>query len=183
MVDRTTPITAGERLWLDRLMMPLPRGAAILDLGCGGGEPIDRYLIDHGFQIVGVDHRAPLIDLACTRFPRHSWLLGDMRTIILDEQFAAVLAWHSLHLLSAIDQATMARRAAAWLKPGGRLLFSVLPADDDDLEGFRPGSRFRDDLSAADYNGALAAQGLIEMAHVEADRACNGAGIWLVRKP
>ncbi|MEG3147955.1 class I SAM-dependent methyltransferase [Sphingomonas sp. RT2P30] len=183
MVERTTPITAGERLWLDRLMMPLPRGATILDLGCGGGEPIDRYLIDHGFQIVGIDHRTPLIDLACTRFPRQRWLLGDMRTIVLDEQFAAVLAWQSLHLLSSTDQATMAQLAAAWLKPGGRLLFSALPADEGDLDGFRPGSRFRENLSATDYSGALTAQGLIEMAHVEIDRACNGAGVWLVRKP
>lgn len=183
MVDRTTPITVGERLWLDRLILPLPRGATILDLGCGGGEPIDRYLIDHGFRIVGVDHRAPLIDLASTRFPRQRWLLGDMRTIILDEQFAAVLAWQSLHLLSATDQAAMARRAAGWLKPGGRLLFSVLPIDQDDLDGFRPGSHFRDDLSAADYSAALGAHGLIEMAHVEADRACSGAGVWLARKP
>jgi 2-polyprenyl-3-methyl-5-hydroxy-6-metoxy-1,4-benzoquinol methylase len=182
MVDRTSPITAGERAWLDRLIMPLPREAAILDLGCGAGEPIDRYLIDCGFQIVGIDNRAALIDLARTRFPRQRWILGDMRTIALDEDFAAVLAWESLHHLSRADQAVMAERAAGWLKPGGRLLFSVLPADEDDLEGFRPGSRFRDDLSAADYSAALTRHGLIEMAHVENDRSCKGAGVWLIRK-
>lgn len=183
MVERTTPITDGERAWLDRLLMPLPRGAVILDLGCGAGEPIDRYLIDHGFQIVGIDHRAPLIDLARTRFPRQRWILGDMRTTTLDEDFAAILAWDSLHLLSRADQAAMAERVAGWLKPGGRLLFSVLPAEDDHLDGFRPGSRFREDLSAADYSNALIRHGLIELAHVENDRSCKGAGVWLIRKP
>ncbi|MFA5966652.1 MAG: class I SAM-dependent methyltransferase [Sphingomonas sp.] len=183
MVERTTPITDGERAWLDRLVMPLPRGATILDLGCGAGEPIDRYLIDRGFQIVGIDHRAPLIDLARTRFPRQRWILGDMRTVMLDEDFAAILAWESLHLLSRTDQAAMAERVAGWLKPGGRLLFSVLPVEQDDLDGFRPGSRFRDDLSAADYSSALTRRGLIELVHVENDRSCKGAAVWLIRKP
>ena len=165
MVDRTTPITPGERAWLDRLITPLPRGAAILDLGCGGGEPIDRYLIDRGFQIVGIDHRAQLIDLARTRFPRHRWLLGDMRTIALDERFAAVLAWNSLSLPSPADQAAMAERAAAWLLQGGRLLFSAVPAE------------------GADFSTALVRRGLIEIAHVENDRSGDAAAVWLARKP
>ncbi len=183
MVDRTTLLTAGERAWLERLILPLPRGATILDLGCGDGEPIDRFFVDRGFRIVGVDNRATLIELARTRFPRQRWLLGDMRAIALDESFAAVLAWNSLHLLSRTDQSLMAERAAAWLQPGGRMLFNVLPAEPSNPDGFRSDSRFRDDLNAADYSAALARRGMIEIAHVENDRSCDGAGVWLIRKP
>ncbi|MDB5674144.1 MAG: hypothetical protein JWM65_1126, partial [Sphingomonas bacterium] len=99
MPDRGTVLSAGERAWLDRLILPLPRGATILDLGCGGGEPIDRYLIDHGFHVVGLDCGAIPIELARTRFPRERWLLGDMRTVALDESFAGIVAWNSLQLL------------------------------------------------------------------------------------
>lgn len=167
MGDRTAPLTSGEQAWLDRLIMPLPRGTAILDLGCGGGEPIDRYLIDHGFHIVGLDSAAHLIDLARTRFPRERWLVGDMRTVVLDETFAAVVAWNSLHLLPGADQAAMAERAMAWLKPGGRLLLNASAAAPD-----RDGCR-----------ATLTRRGMVEMAHVESDPSCDGADVSLMRKP
>ncbi len=81
----------------------LPRGGAILDLGCGGGEPIDRFLIDHGFAVTGVDAAQSQIDLAHTRFARHRWIRADMRTVVIDERFDAVVAWNSLTWLSRDD--------------------------------------------------------------------------------
>jgi trans-aconitate methyltransferase len=164
MPDRSPLLGAGERAWLDRLMLPLPRGATILDLGCGGGEPIDRYLIDHGFHIVGVDGSATAIELARTRFPRERWLLADMRAVMLDESFAAVLAWNSLQQLPPAEQDAMAERVMGWLQPGGRLLFK---GNED----------------GAAHGAALARRGMVEMAHVEHDPSCDGAGVWLLRKP
>jgi cyclopropane fatty-acyl-phospholipid synthase-like methyltransferase len=168
MADRTALLTAGERAWLDRLILPLPRGATILDLGCGGGEPVDRYLIDHGLHIVGLDSRATLIELARTRFPRERWLLGDMRIVALDETYAAVVAWNSLHQLTPADHDALAERAMAWLQPGGRLLFNATPVTRKQDEGL---------------GGALARRGMVEMAHVESDASCDGAAVWLFRKP
>jgi len=168
MVDRTAPLTAGERAWLDRLLMPLSRGAPILDLGCGGGEPIDRYLIDRDFHVVGIDSGAALVELARTRFPRERWLLGDMRTLTLDETFVGVVAWNSLHLLPPADQGRMAERAMAWLQPGGRLLFNAAPTPQGQGDGFR---------------AALMRRGMVEMAHAESDPSCGGAGVSLMRKP
>lgn len=164
MPDRGTLLSAGERAWLDRLILPLPRGAAILDLGCGGGEPIDRYLIDHGFHIVGIDSNAAEIELAHTRFPRERWQLADMRTVTLDESFAGVVAWNSLQLLPSGDQDTIAERVMAWLKPGGRLLFS--------------GS-----ADVAGHGAALARRGMVEMAHLDCDPSCGGMNVSLMRKP
>ena len=161
MADRGPILTAGERAWLERLMAPLARGSAILDLGCGGGEPIDRYLIDHGFHIVGVDNNPTMIELAHTRFPRERWLLGDMRTIALDETFAGAIAWNSLPSAAGCD--AMAERLMAWLQPGGRLL---LGGHSD----------------ASGYAGALTRRGMVEMAHVGHDASCDGATVSLMRK-
>lgn len=158
MPDRSPLLSAGERIWLDRLILPLPRGATILDLGCGGGEPIDRYLIDHGFHIVGIDSNPIAIELAHTRFPRERWLLEDMRRAALDESFAGIVAWNSLSLLPPTDQDAMAERIMAWLKPGGRLL-----CNGD--------------------GGALTRRGMVEMAHVDSDACCDGARVSLMRKP
>ena len=162
MADRGPILTAGERAWLDRLIAPLGRGSALLDLGSGGGEPIDRYLIDHGFHIVGVDSSPTMIELAHTRFARERWLLGDMRSIALDESFAGIIAWNSLP--PALEHDAMAERLMAWLQPGGRLLLS----GDGDTGG---------------YAAALTRRGMVEMAHVEQDASCDGAMVSLLRKP
>jgi SAM-dependent methyltransferase len=162
MVERGPILTAGERAWLDRLIAPLPRSSTILDLGCGGGEPIDRYLIDHGFHIVGVDHSPTMIELAHTRFPRERWLLGDLRSITFDESFAGAIAWNSLP--PPADADAMAERLMGWLQAGGRLLFNG-------------------DADIAPLAAALHRRGMVEMAHVARDPACDGADIWLFRKP
>jgi hypothetical protein len=38
-----------EKKWLRRFENLLPASAAILDAGCGGGEPIGRYFIEQGY--------------------------------------------------------------------------------------------------------------------------------------
>ena len=53
-----------EKTWLDRFLNGLPAGGSVLDLGCGCGEPIGAYLIDRGFNLVGVDYAPAMIDLA-----------------------------------------------------------------------------------------------------------------------
>lgn len=183
MPERVRHGTFAAQTWVERLTAPLPTGAAILDLGCGGGEPIARFLIDRGFAITGVDLAASQIVVASTRFPRHRWLRADMRTVPLDETFHAVIAWNSLTWLSHTDQALVATRAAAWLAPGGRLLFNAESDHDPSRGDYREGSPYRVDLEAANYSAALVRRGLIEEAHVAADAACDGAGVWLARKP
>jgi hypothetical protein len=34
-----------ERAWLDRFCGPIPQRSSVLDLGCGAGAPIAKYLI------------------------------------------------------------------------------------------------------------------------------------------
>jgi cyclopropane fatty-acyl-phospholipid synthase-like methyltransferase len=35
-----------EAAWLDRFLGLLPRQSTVLDIGCGSGEPIARYLVE-----------------------------------------------------------------------------------------------------------------------------------------
>jgi 2-polyprenyl-3-methyl-5-hydroxy-6-metoxy-1,4-benzoquinol methylase len=172
-----------ERTWIERLTLPLPRGAAILDLGCGGGEPIARYLVDHGFTITGVDNAATMIDLARTRFPRQRWLQADMRKLVLDDRFEGAVAWNSLFHLPRDDQDAMIVRIASWLKPGGRLLFNTGPAQGEAAGTTRGDPPWHASLDPAACRAAFTRAGLVEMAHVAEDPACGGQTVWLARKP
>ncbi|HEX8302748.1 class I SAM-dependent methyltransferase [Sphingomonas sp.] len=136
-----------EKGWLDRLLLAVPKGGHILDLGCGAGEPIGRYLIDTGHALTGVDISGAMIGLARTRFGRHRWLKADMRAVAVEGQFPGVLAWDSLFHLPHDDQAAMMGRAANWLEPGGAFLFNTGPARGEAI-----GSQFGEDI----YHASLA---------------------------
>ena len=69
-----------ERAWLDRFLALLPRDPAVLDIGCGTGTPIARYLIENGCQVTGVDSSSAMIAMCAERFPPQEWHVGDMRT-------------------------------------------------------------------------------------------------------
>ena len=84
-----------ERTWLDRFLALVPSGARILDIGCGSGEPIARYLIEQGHAVTGADSSAPMINLCRERFPDHDWIVGDMRTLDIGNRFAGLIAWDS----------------------------------------------------------------------------------------
>ena len=55
-----TPFEAG---WLDRFLGLLPSRPSVLDLGCGSGEPIGRYLARRGCNLTGVDTSPEMMEL------------------------------------------------------------------------------------------------------------------------
>lgn len=52
-----------ERPWIERFADMLLGEAAVLDIGCGSGEPIARYLAARGHAVTGVDSSPEMIDI------------------------------------------------------------------------------------------------------------------------
>ncbi len=53
-------------------------GARVLDLGCGSGMPVGRYLAESGLLVTGVDASPTLISLCRERLPAHEWMVGEI---------------------------------------------------------------------------------------------------------
>ncbi|MDV3457572.1 class I SAM-dependent methyltransferase [Sphingomonas sp. HF-S4] len=171
-----------EQAWLDRFLLAVPKSGHILDLGCGAGEPIARYLIDRDRHLTGVDVSERMITLARTRFGRHRWICGDIRAVEVEGPFHGVIAWDSLFHLRPEEQAEMIAKAAEWLEPGGALLFNTGSARDVTI-----GCQFGDELyhaslAPAEYRALFAEHGMIEVAFAPDDHATGGRTIWLVRR-
>ena len=114
-----------ERRFLERLIDGLPEGARVLDLGCGCGEPVGRFLARAGLEVTGIDASERLLEHARRALPGATLILGDMRTVEVDGPFDAIVAWDSVFHLPRDDHAALYRRMAGWLRPGGRLLLSL----------------------------------------------------------
>ncbi|WP_263597297.1 class I SAM-dependent methyltransferase [Pseudomonas fluorescens] len=80
---------------------------SVLDLGCGSGEPVARYVIELGHNVTGVDASDSLVRLCRQRFAQQRWLTADRRNLQLGEKFAGILAWNSFFHLSQADQRCM----------------------------------------------------------------------------
>ncbi|WP_343519206.1 class I SAM-dependent methyltransferase [Sphingomonas sp.] len=172
-----------ERAWFDRFIHRIPRGGEILDLGCGGGEPVARYLVDRGYQLTGVDIAPSMIKLARTRFSRHRWIEGDIRKFGAESNaYDGIIAWSSLFHLDAEAQAKLIARIAIWLKRGGVALFNTGPADGIAIGELEGEELFHASLAPGEYRALFARSGLAEIAHRIEDPDCGGMTVWLVGK-
>src|SRR5262245_40011029 len=102
-----------EKAWLDRFLRHVRPSGVILDIGCGMGEPIARYVLEAGFRVVGVDSSRSMIEMCRARFPDSDWIVADMRELMLERRFDGLLAWDSFFHLHMDDQRQIFPRFAA----------------------------------------------------------------------
>jgi len=80
-----------DKGWINHFISLLPTGGTVLDLGCGGGVPVARSLVAHGFGVTGVDSSPTLISLCRSRMPDQRWIVADMRSLAGGRRFDGIL--------------------------------------------------------------------------------------------
>lgn len=177
--DRERDRSLQERAWLDQFMACVHPGGTVLDVGCGMGEPIARYLIEHKFRVVGVDASPSMIRLCRTRFPQSEWYVSDMRELDLGRRFDGVLAWDSFFHLSKDDQRGMFRRFASHARRGAPLLFTSGATEGEVVGSYCAEPLFHASLSPTEYRELLADNGFMARSHVVGDPECGEHTVWL----
>lgn len=171
-----------EKGWLDRFRAAAsPAGAAILDLGCGSGEPMARYLIDRGHPVTGVDSAPAMLTLCRERFPGQRWIEGDMRTLVLGERFGGLLAWGSFFHLPQEDQRAMFAVFRDHALPGAALMFTSGPEHGEAIGTFEGEALYHASLAPEEYRALLTAHGFDVLDYVERDPTCGDSTVWLAK--
>jgi SAM-dependent methyltransferase len=171
-----------EKAWLDRFAALLPAGGAVLDIGCGSGEPIARYLIEHGFKLIGIDSSPAMIAMCRDRFPDQTWHVGDMRQLALEPNFDGLIAWNSFFHLSHGDQRRMFPVFCAHAGLGAALVFTTGPAHGEAIGSYCGEPLYHASLAAEEYRSLLDENGFAVVKYVAEDPACRGHTVWLARK-
>ena len=104
-------------------LLPDVRGAHVLELGCGDGALARRLAKAGAREVVAVDASERMLALADPH-PRVRYRRADIEA--LDRPAASAdLVVSSLALHYVRDYAGVIARITGWLRPGGRLVFSV----------------------------------------------------------
>ena len=177
--DRDRSRSLQERAWLDRFLLQVRSGGTVLDVGCGMGEPIARYLVDHGFRVVGVDASPTMIEICRARFPDSEWLVVDMRDLDLDRRFEGIVAWDSFFHLDTDDQRRMFPRFASHAQLGAPLMFTSGPAEGEAIGVYCEEPLYHASLGPAEYEQLLATNGFVVKAYAAEDPQCGEHTVWL----
>jgi len=135
-------------------------GGAVLDLGCGPGDPITRVLVDAGLAVYGVDASPRLVAAFRERFPAVPVECNSVeRSDFFGLEFDGVIAWGLLFLLQPDVQAQLIGKVARALARSGRFVFTSPPQVcdwNDAMTGQRSES-----LGAEAYRRLLESAGLV----------------------
>ena len=170
-----------ESAWLGRFIALLPQHGTILDIGCGSGEPIARYLIERGFAVEGVDSSPTLISVCSERFPKQSWQVADMRTLALGRTFHGLLAWDSFFHLSHEDQRGMFSVFRQHAATATALMFTSGTSHGVAMGSYHGEPLYHASLAPEEYGALLEANGFRVEAHVTDDPNCGRHTVWLAQ--
>lgn len=152
---RTRSAGIGVRQVRD-LAATLPRGAAVIDVGCGSGLPLTEVLVAAGLDVYGVDASPSLVAAFRRNLPNTPVACEAVETSsFFNRSFDAVLCWGLMFLLSPETQRLLLQQFSRILVPGGRLLFTS-PREPVEWNDAMTGLPSRS-LGAEEYRNQLAA--------------------------
>lgn len=119
--------------YVRQLLKYLPKQSTVLDLGCGGGAPVDDLLLKAGHRVIGIDLSPKMIEMARKLCPRGQYLVGDIRELSEGEySVQVVVSFYTFFHIPREEQARLLKTIASFLPKGGILLITM---GDREFEG------------------------------------------------
>jgi 2-polyprenyl-3-methyl-5-hydroxy-6-metoxy-1,4-benzoquinol methylase len=158
---------------IEELTRSLPRGARVLDLGCGTGIPIAKFLIDADFEVFGIDSSPKMIARFRQQFPRANASCEMIEeSEFFGRTFNAVVCWGVMFHLDRAAQERVIARTAASLNEHGKFLFTS-GEEEGTVEGVMNGTTFRYISLGADTYERLLNENGLELLDRHLDKADN----------
>lgn len=106
--------------YFDKLFHYFPETGKLLDLGCGGGQPLTAYFADKEFDVTGVDISREMIEIAKTQIPQGRFFVSDMVECQFNgEEFDVIVSAFAIIHVPQERQLTLFKKIFKWLKTGG----------------------------------------------------------------
>ncbi|WP_191557015.1 class I SAM-dependent methyltransferase [Metabacillus idriensis] len=125
---RKTGVTYNDFVEQPAMKAALPdlHGKSILDLGCGTGD-FAKYCVDHGASsVMGVDLSEKMLNQAIfeNSHEKIEYVCSSIEEYVaVDDSFDVIISSLAFHYIE--DFTELIKKISRWLKPGGKLVFSV----------------------------------------------------------
>lgn len=122
---------------LEEFASLLPKNAKVLDVGCGAGVPVAKFLVDSGFEVVGVDFSENMLRLARKNMPQISFIRKDMAKLdFADNSFDGLTAFYSIIHVPREKHSLLFKSFNRILKPNGIMLACMGPDEWEATEDY-----------------------------------------------
>ena len=122
-------LTGFETHCLHTLLERLPDNPSILDLGCGCGYPYDKFLIDEGCKLTGIDISKRQVSLAVSNCPNGKFMRKDFTDYVSENTYDGVISLYSLFHVPREYHKRILRNMWESLKEHGTVLITVYTKD------------------------------------------------------
>lgn len=170
-----------EKTWLDEFIKLLPDNSEILDVGCGSGDPISRYMIENELSVTGIDFSKKLIQIAKAHYPNSKWMVEDMRDFKLSTKFDGIITWNSFFHLDHKGQLNALDSFKNHLKQGGVLMFTAGPDHGEVLGRVNEDEVCHSSFSLLEYREELSKRNLKLIKYKLKDPECRSHSIYLAK--
>lgn len=114
---------------LEELVKRLPRGAKVLDAGCGSGVPITRFLAKF-FDVTGVDFSQEQIRRARQLVPEATFLCEDLTKLAFaDSSYDAICSYYAIIHIPRDRHRGLMKSFHRMLRPRGLALLQMGATD------------------------------------------------------
>ena len=111
---------------LERFHERLRRPAMVLDVGCGAGTPVGRYLVDRGHQVIGIDISPKQIELARRLVPEAHFEIRDMLDLEAGEYSVdGIISLYAVFHTPRERHGKLLRTFGSLLRPEGIMLLTM----------------------------------------------------------
>lgn len=105
-----------------KLLIP---GGNVLDIGCGTGYPIAKYLCDQNFFVTGVDISSEMIKEARKLHLKNATFINkDFLDFSSDKLFDGIIAFDSIWHIARNKQVEVFYKISSLIKKGGYFIFT-----------------------------------------------------------
>ncbi|HUD44090.1 MAG TPA: class I SAM-dependent methyltransferase [Patescibacteria group bacterium] len=112
--------------YLEKLNSLLASNSTILDIGCGAGVPVDKYFLDRGHKIIGIDISEKQIELVTKNLPTGEFKVEDMSELKEREYSVnAVISFYAIFHTPRETHGEILKKVSSFLKTNGLLLITM----------------------------------------------------------
>lgn len=152
----------------------MPEGGTVLDIGCGPGIPVDKYLIDNGYKVIGLDISESQIELAKKHVPEATYEVKDITTLTMGEYTVdAVVSFYAIFHIPRETHQQLFEKMHSYLKVGGPILVTMATTDWEGVEEDFYGEQMYESHYAPEKNTQIVKAAGFEILLDEIDPSAN----------